>query len=453
MFFSVHKGLDGDPGQVKLGALALVVVFAVSLLLRCPLGFSMLAVGTALLVLLLGLHQAYSLLAASVYHIVSSWLYVVIPMFILMGELIAVSGVMEGMFNVFRGIFKGFRLALAVVTVLTAVFLSFATGSTLAAIALLSRLSYDEMRKTGYSKEESLATILGGASLANMIPPSIGLPLYAILTNQSIAKMLLAGILPGCLAAMLFLIFLPVYARAQRSAPVVDIDAGRDSLASLHGTAGSVDFAKVGCLVGIILVMIGGMYFGFFSATEASCVGAFAALLLALTFGRLSRKTFYESALRTSALSGLIFLLLVGIGILSRYLAFVGFSRDLTEVVIQKGVSARAFILYMSLVYFILGCLVDPTSMMLLVVPIVFPIVKALEIDPIWFGVFTVAWIQIGQLTPPVGMGCYVLASVTGEDLSLCFKASIPVGVAWVVTVLLLWTFPWIVTWLPGHVV
>ncbi|MEM3484356.1 MAG: TRAP transporter large permease [Candidatus Bathyarchaeia archaeon] len=424
---------------------AILLVFAIAILLRCPLAISMMAVGSVFLIYSLGFSSAVSIIGSSAYHVVGNWLYTVIPMFIVMGEFIGRSGIISDCFYLFKRLVGGLRGALCVATIITSVLLSFATGSSLAATALLARIAYPEMTKARYTKAESLSALLAGGSLANMIPPSIGLPLYAILTNQSIAKMLMAGVVPGLLACALYILYILL---TSKGVAVTHSDDPKN----VPGVASFATMIRFISFFLLVSVMVTGIHFGFFSAIEASSIGACGAFLIALVFGRLRWVALNECLKNSIILIGVIFFLLFGIGLFSRYLAFTGFSRTLASLVVQKEVSPTVFIMLVGIAYLGLGCLIDPTSMLLLVVPILYPTVQALGIDPIWFGVYTIAWVQIGQLTPPVGMSVYVLHSVTREPLEECFRTAIPVIIVWVTVVAAMVAYPNLVLWLPSTV-
>ena len=207
---------------------------------------------------------------------------------------------------------------------------------------------------------------------------------------------------------------------------------------------------KTWAMMLVVGLVIGAIYTGVVTITEAATVGAFATFVIGLSLRRLNLRKVHDCLMNTMLLTAMIFFLLFSVALFTRFLAFTGFTRMLTEITIASGVSPLLLLLVLTVVYFILGCIMDATSMMLLVVPVVYPIITALGIDPIWFGVYTVAMIQIGGITPPVGMTVYVLKGVSGNRLEDCFSAAIPVVIAWLIGLAILAIWPEIVLWLPG---
>ena len=424
-----------------LGVLGIVFLL-VLLIIRVPVAFSMILVAFIGMASFMGLKQAVATVGSTSYHSVSNWLFLVIPMFILMGEFAAESGIISDLFSFFKAWFGRIRGSLGVVTIFTSVVFAFATGSTMAATAVMGKAALPEMSQAKYDRKLSLSTILAGGTLGNMIPPSIGLTLYAILTEESIGKMLIAGIIPGLLMAALFIgqIYFTIL-RNPGAAPLATSAPWREKWRTLK---------KTWAMMLVVGLVIGAIYTGVVTITEAATVGAFATFVIGLSLRRLNLRKVHDCLMNTMLLTAMIFFLLFSVALFTRFLAFTGFTRMLTEITIASGVSPLLLLLVLTVVYFILGCIMDATSMMLLVVPVVYPIITALGIDPIWFGVYTVAMIQIGGITPPVGMTVYVLKGVSGNRLEDCFSAAIPVVIAWLIGLAILAIWPEIVLWLPG---
>lgn len=423
------------------GLIGIVLVF-VLILLGLPTAFAMLLVAFAGLASLRGIDQALSTVGSAAYHMVANWMYLVIPMFLLMGEFASVSGVVAEIFSSFRIWFGRIRGSLGIVTILTAVLLSFASGSSLAATAVLGRIALPEMTKAGYDRKLSLSSVLAGGTLDNMIPPSIGLPLYAILTDQSIGKMLIAGIFPGLLVAGMFIAWMVwEVKRKPYLTPNTPPTTWREKVRSL---------SKTWQLLVLIVVVMGGMYFGIFTVTEAATIGAFGAFLMAIASRRLTLARALECLETTVVMSAMIFFLLFAVGLFTRFLTFSGFSREILTWAVAFQTSPWLFLTILSVIYLVLGCIMDATCKMLLIVPLAYPVAVALGFDPVWFGVFTVAMVQIGQLTPPAGMCVNVLKSVSGDSFGQCFMAALPVLVVWLVGTFLLALWPQIALWLPS---
>lgn len=427
-----------DP--IIIGVLGIIVLF-VLLVLRVPIAFAMFLVGFSGLTATRGLEQAISMAGSTAYHAIANWLYLVIPMFILMGEFAGASEIIADLFSFFKAWLGRIRGALAAVTILTSAVFAFATGSSLAATAVMGKVALPEMHRSNYQPKLSLSTVLAGGTLGNMIPPSIGLTLYGILTEQSIGKLLIAGILPGLLVTALFIVLIALWVvRNPAAAPLAPSATWKERWHSLR---------KVWGMLLVIVLVLGGIYTGAATVTEAATVGAFGAFLVGLLLRRLNLAKVHEGLVNTMALSAMIFFLLFSVALFTRFLAFTGFTGQLTKIVTTSGIPPVLTLLAVVGVYFILGCIVDATSMMLLVVPVVYPILTAMGFDPIWFGVLSVATVQVGQITPPVGMCVYVLKGVSGASLEECFGAGWSVLMVWLIAIMLLILFPEIATWLP----
>lgn len=420
------------------GIIALIFL----LVLGVPVAFSMLTVGFVGLVLTQGWEASFVLAGSTMYHAISNWLYIVIPMFILMGEFAGESGAVEDMYSFFKSIMGKVRGTLSIVTIMTSAILAFTTGSSLAATAVMCRISLPEMDRNQYDRQFSLENILGGGLLGNLIPPSIGLTLFGIITDQSIGKLLIAGIFPGLLMTGLELLL--IFIRIKRSPHV----APPSSISRL-GILG--ELAKTWPMILLGLFVLGSIYTGFTTVTEAATVGAFGAFLLGCAKRRLTFRTIAGVMERSVMLAGTIFILLASVSLFSRFLNLTGFTQALTELVVNLKLSPVLFFAAVYLVFLFFGCLVDATSLMLLLVPLIYPIVVKLGFDPIWFGVITVVLIQIGQITPPVGMCVYVLSGVSGVPLQTCFAAARNVFIIWMIGLILLSLFPAIALWLPAR--
>lgn len=422
--------------QGVIGLLALFFLIA----LRVPIAFAMFLVGFGGLALSRGIEQAVSMAGSTGYHGIANWLYLVIPMFILMGEFAGASNIISDLFYCFKVWFGRIRGALAMVTVFTSMIFAFATGSTLAATAVMGKVALPEMTAAGYKDKISLATVLGGGTLGNIIPPSIGLSLYGILTEQSIGKLLIAGIMPGLMVTALLvgLIYFWIF-RDKDAAPLTPSSTWAERFGSLKNTVG---------MILILIFVLGGIYTGVVTITEAATVGAFGALIVGLLMRRLDLAKIHQSLINTMKLSAVIFFLLFSVALFTRFLAFTGFTGQLTKAVTVSGIPPMVTLLLIAIVFMFMGCIMDATSMMLLVVPVTFPIVVALGFNPIWYGVLSVAMVQIGQITPPVGMCVYVLKGVSGMSLEKCFSASWSIVGIWIIAVALLIKWPVIALWL-----
>lgn len=429
-----------------MGALAIgitgIVALAVLLILRVPIAFAMFLVGFGGLAATRGWEQAISMAGSTAYHAVANWLYLVIPLFILMGEFAGSSEIIADLFSFFKAWFGKVRGSLGVVTILTSAVFAFATGSTLAATAVMGKIALPEMARANYQRKFSLSTVLAGGTLGNMIPPSIGLTLYGILTDQSIGRLLIAGILPGLLVTAMFIGLLLLWvARNPEAAPPVST--------SVSWKVRWHSLGKTWGMLVVVAFVLGGIYSGAVTVTEAATVGAFGTFLIGLLLRRLSLMRIQEGLMNTMTLSSMIFFLLFSVALFTRFLALTGFTGHLARTVINSGVSPLLALTLIIGVYLLLGCIMDATSMMLLVVPMVYPMLTAFGFDPIWFGVLSVAAVQIGMITPPVGMAVYVLKGVSGAPLEECFWSGWAVLAIWLILIVLLIFWPNLALWLP----
>jgi len=424
-----------------MGLIALVFLFTL-LIIGVPVAFSMLLVGFFGLVFLEGLDVAMALVGSTAYHSVANWLYIVIPMFILMGEFAGQSGIVTDIFSFFSAWVGRIRGSLAIVTILTSALFSFAIGNSVASTAVIGKLTLPEMRKKGYGEKLALGSVLAGGTLGNLIPPSTGLVVYGILAEVSIGRLLIGGIFPGLLAAFMFILWIIIAVQHNPElAPLPAPSAWMERLLALR---------KVGGMLLVMVAVFGSIYTGVATITEAATVGCFVTFLIAVFSRKLSLRKLQQSLVDTALMCAMIFLLLTSVMLFSRFLNFCGFTRGLVEFIIGTGVSRWMILAGIYLACIILGCIVDPTSLMLLIVPIFFPIAMGLKFDPIWFGIMSVIMIQIGLITPPVGLCVYALHGVSNAPVERCFTSALPPFIMWLIVVLLLTAFPGIAIWLPS---
>jgi len=315
-------------------------------------------------------------------------------------------------------------------------------GSAIATAATMGRVAMPEMRRLGYSDSLSSAAVAAGGTLGVMIPPSIMFALYGLMTEQSIGKLFISGILPGILGTVLYMaaVWL-VTLRSPHLAPPGPAMSWSDKVQS---------FREVWQVLLLFAVVLGGMYFGWFTPTEAAAVGAFGAVLLAWIGGYLSWKVTRDCMVETTTTSAMIFMILIGAGVFNFFLDATGLNDALTSWVEHLGLNRWVVMAMLMVMYIILGALMDEISMILLTVVPVFKLVTALGFDPIWFGVMLVTVCEIGLIVPPVGMNLFVLQSVAGLPLTTIVRGILPFVTADVLRLLLLCFFPAIATWLPS---
>jgi len=388
-----------------------------------------------------------SFVGSTAYEAVRDYVFAVIPLFMLMGEFLAKCGAATDLFSLFNRLTRMVPGRLAVATVISNAVFAFVTGVSIAAAAAFSRIAYPEMKRHGYRDHFALGCIAGSAVLGMLIPPSVLMIVWGILTEMSIGDLFLAGILPGFLLAALYVFYI-IGSAALRP------DLVGERRTAVEGEEPSILRALVSTLLVIALVAgtLGGIWFGAFTPTEGAGVGAAAALVLAVAKGLRAREI-GQVILAVGRTSAPLLLLLVTAQLYSRVLTMTGFARAAQELLLASGLGQGGVLLLMVLVWFVLGCLIDSISIMLLTVPIFFPIAKAIGIDPLAFAIIGIVAIETGLLTPPFGLLVFtVKAAVQDPRVSVgtIFAGSTPYWVALIMVVVLLWQFPQIATFLPA---
>lgn len=411
----------------------------------------------------LGVYFAYGdfgmvqkLVGSTSYEGLRNYVFAVIPLFMLMGEFISKSGTIT---DVYRGIQRGLRKLpgrLALATVMGNAIFSFVTGVSIASAAAFTRIAYPEMKRHRYNNGFSLASITGSSVLGMLIPPSVLMIVWGILTERSIGQIFLAGVIPGLLLTGLFIVY--ILSAALIMPKLVGLNKDGTPIASDEQiddedleTQGSVLWSSV-WLFGIIATVLGGIWVGFFSPTEGAGVGAALGLILAITKGA-TLKDIIETILSVGRTSAPILLLLLTASLYSRSLAMTGVTSTIQDLFLSTGFGYVGIVLLMMLIWFILGMIIDSISIMLLTVAIFEPIAVSLGIEPFAFAIIGIIAIEAGLLTPPFGLLVYtVKASARDKDVRLgqIFYYSIPYWIIMLFTVVLLLLFPGIATFLPN---
>ena len=400
-------------------------------------------------------HTVQAMLAATAYEAIRDYVFAVIPLFMLMGEFIGKSGAIT---DVYRGINKGLRKIpgrLAIATVLGNALFSFVTGVSIASAAAFSRIAYPEMRRYNYDKGFALGTIAGSSCLGMLIPPSVLMIVWGILTEKSIGQIFAAGVFPGLMLTLLFIIY--VFFAALINPRLVG--AGEQALADNATLDAEVDVSTgqfISSFAGIMLVVVavlGGIWFGVFTPTEGAGAGAFIGLILGLTKG-MRYQDIIDSILSVGRTSAPILLLLVTAALYSRTLAMTGMANAIESLFLGSGMSPWMIVTVMVLIWFALGMIIDSISIMLLTVAIFSPIAEKLGYDPIAFAIIGIIAIEAGLLTPPFGLLVYTVKSAIqgiDPDMSVMtiFKSSTPYWVVMLIGMVLIINFPDIATFLP----
>ena len=420
-------------GFSGLGALLVLIA------LRVPVGFALMIVSMFGVAALKGWSVAGGMLRTEPFDFAAHWSFSAIPMFLLMGSVAHHSGISTALFRAARlwlgGLPGGFLVKWE------------GWGANEQTWERQSALLLDvpEMVKAGYDPGLATGTVASAGTLGAMIPPSIAFVLYGIFAEVSISKLFLAGVLPGIMTALIYATMIIV--RCKINPSLGPPEQVKPTTAEKYEALG-----EVWPLLVLILTIIGGLYGGIFTPTEAGAFGAFMSFVVAFFQGRLSMQVFRDSLFEALSGTARIFWVAIGAVLLTRFLAMTGAEGFLREMVGSWAADPILLVLAASIIYIILGMFLDPLGLLLITLPLLLPMFEALNLDLIWFGVLVVKYIEIGLLTPPVGLNVYVIKSVVGNDISLetIFK-----GVAWflvceIIVVLLLVGFPQISLYLPG---
>lgn len=402
--------------------------------LRMPIALAMGAAGFIGFGLIVAFDPAVSILESGAFETMSDYSFSPIPMFILMGVFASKARMSAELFYGAKTLFGSWRGGMALAAVSSCGIFSAISGSSLATAASMSKVALPEMKKHGYAASLATGTLAAGGTLGIMIPPSIALLLYGLLTEQSVGDMFIAGIIPGLLGLFLYMAAIAVTVALKPDlATPGEATSFREKMAGLKGL---VPFG------GIFALIIGGIYGGIFTPTEAASVGAAGTLIIALVRG-MNWHDFIDAIQETLVVSTMIFFMVIGADIFGYFLSVSRISFTLVEWVTTFNLSPFMVLMFILLLYIILGMVMDSIAMLLLTVPIVFPMAMQAGFDPIWFGIITVITVEVGLITPPIGMNVFVIKSVT-EDVRITeiFKGVIPFIISDVVRLALLIAFP-----------
>lgn len=416
------------------------------LLLRVHVGIALYATGFLGYWLMMGsLQTAIRLLATQPYAVTASFTMAVLPLFLLMGVFAGLSGFAADAYDAGAKWLGKFRGGLAISTVIANAMFGASCGATVAAVAIFCKFSLPEMRKQGYQPQFATAAITSAGALAMLIPPSVLMIFYGVLTEQSIGLLFIAGIGPGLLLALLLSIGIIVMAtlKPELAPPMTTVISWTERWISLR------KFWGIGLL---IFVILGGIYSGVFTPQEAGAVGAFVALVIAIILRRVDGKTIRNTLREASQVNATIFILFSGATLYSRFIALSGLPNLFGNWVTTAQVSPMVFMAVLVVMYLALGCIMDSISMMTLTLPIVYPVSVALGWDPLWFATVVIVVMECGLLTPPVGISVFVAKAVAGDDVPIeaLFRAVIPFFFITLLAVIIIIFFPPISTWLPA---
>lgn len=426
-----------------IAVIGFLALFAL-MLLRVPVGMAMGLVGITGYSWIAGAGPALKLVGQTSMRTVTDYTFGVIPMFMLMGALVSVSGVSRELFKAANAMIGHLRGGLGVATVLACGGFAAISGSSVATAATFSGVAYPEMRRFGYPQSFSTGVIAAGGTLGAMLPPSTVLAVYAILTQQDIGKLFMAGVIPGLIAILLYVSTVMIIVRVRPDwLPRGEARSWGERL---------VELKNVWSALVLFIFVIGGLYGGFFTPTEAGGVGASGAFLLGLARRKLDRAKIKEALLAATRTAAAVFTVLIGALMFGYFLTITQVPQKLTDFLAHLGVGPYGVLLLILLMYLVLGCLMDAMAMIILTVPIIFPIVTHMGFDPIWFGIIIVMTVELGLITPPVGMNVFVIKSVVPEaSFSTIFRGVSPFVATDILRLGILVSFPVLALWLPGR--
>jgi len=389
-----------------------------------------------------------SFVGSTAYEAVRDYVFAVIPLFMLMGEFLSKCGAARDLFSLFNRLARAVPGRLAIATVVSNAVFAFVTGVSIAAAAAFSRIAYPEMKRHGYTDRFALGCVAGSACLGMLIPPSVLMIVWAILTEMSIGDLFLAGVLPGLLLTFLFIAY--ILGAALVTPSVVGEGTSRAAPAEEGSLAKAL--ANTGLVIALVAGTLGGIWFGAFTPTEGAGVGAAASLFLAVAKG-VRLKQIGQVVLSVGRTSAPLLLLLVTAQLYSRVLTMTGFTRVAQDLLLSTGLGPAGVMLLMVLVWFVLGCLIDSISILLLTVPIFFPIAKALGIDLLSFAVIGIVAVETGLLTPPFGILVFTVKAAIHDSkigVGAIFAGAVPYWIALLTLIVCLWFFPQIANFLPN---
>ena len=422
--------------------LGFAAIFALALL-RVPLAFGMAVVGVAGIGLTRGWMPALASTAQVVHETGFAYTLSVIPLFILMGNFVARAGLAHELFAAAYAFIGHFRGGLAHATVAACAGFGAICGSSIATAATMSKVAFPSMKKMGYSDSLSTGVMAAGGTLGIMIPPSTIMVIYGIITETNIGKLFAAGVIPGVLTALLMMAGIAVItARHPEHAPAGERTSWPNRWKALRGIWG---------VIVLVIVVLGGIYGGIFTATEGAGFGAAGAFLFALARRRLTWAILFQVLVESARTTAMLFTLLIAATIFANFVNFTTMPGDLKHWITHLGLSPIMIITAMMFIYVVLGTVMEELTMVLLTIPLFFPIVTALGFDPVWFGVLIVMIVQIGLISPPVGMNLFVLNALLPDvGLGAIFRGCWPFVAVMIFVLGLLIAFPPLSLWLPS---
>lgn len=386
------------------------------------------------------------LLASSLYDALNSWSLAALPMFILMGEILYKSSISTRLLNGLKPWLAFVPGGLLHVNVAACSLFAAVSGSSAATTATVGKITLEELKNRGYSKTLAMGSLAGSGTLGFLIPPSLIMIIYGVLSDVSIGKLFVAGIIPGILLATLYSLYIMYKAKTDPSVLPKKEEkfTFKDRVHSLK------DLAPIFSLIALVL---GSIYGGFATPTEAAALGVLGSLILASYFKAISIEILKNALLNSVKTSVMIGFIISGAVFLSQVIGFLGIARAMSEYITSLGLSPMMLILLIGIMFIILGMILEAISIVVMTLPIVLPIVVLAGFDPLWFGIFLVFMVEMAQITPPVGFSLFVIQGISNEKIQTILKATFPFFILMIVTVVIITVFPQIVHYLPNQMI
>jgi tripartite ATP-independent transporter DctM subunit len=424
--------------------LAIVILMVIFLFVGMPVGFALGVAGAIGLWLIGGIDSLGSILSTVPFRSAAHYTLTTLPMFILMAQFISASKIVDDIFIAAQRWLERLPGGLAIATIFASAGMAAMSGSSTASAATLSAIAVPQMIKHGYSPRVATGIVTVSGTLAIMIPPSIAFVIYGIITETSIGKLLIAGIIPGIITAVMYILgilcwnyFIPGV-----MPPSTSIFTWRDRMQSLR---------PLWAFIILSITVIGSMYTGLATPTEAAAFGAFGALVIPLVLRRLTLQSFINAVKNAIKTTTMIFTIIIGAMIFGYFLTVTQATQNIINFLGSAKINPMIIMGVIVILYLILGCIMDQVAIQLITLPLTFPLVTSLGYDPIWFGVIVTKLAEIGMVTPPVGMNAYVVSATTRTPLDVVFKGTGALLLADVVTLILLLAFPILSTYLPSR--
>jgi C4-dicarboxylate transporter DctM subunit len=424
-----------------VGLIGVAVVIVLLLFFRMWIGMAMTIVGCLGLLYLQGFKQAFGVMGTVPYETVAYYPMAALPLFVLMGVIVGNTSIGEDLYYAVYKWIGELRGGLASATVLACAVFAAITGSSATGTVLMGKVALPQMKRYKYDDAMASGCIVSAGTMGILIPPSMGLILYGLLTEQSVGELFIAGILPGILLTFLLMIAVTIITAFRPTAG----PAGPKTTFKVKVSA----LKKTWHVVLLFLLVLGGIYGGIFTPTEAGAIGAFGALVIVAVTGQLTRKIFMDILKEAGWTSAMIFLIIIGAFIFMKFLAISKLPFAMVEVIEHFKVSKYVVFAGIMLLYIVLGMFLEVYSAVTFTIPIIYPVIVALGFDPIWFGVIIVLVIEMGLITPPVGMNVFILSGMSDIPLHVIFRGVIPFFLAMIFCVILLIIFPQIALFLP----